>query len=356
MHSFQRASLSIFALVAACAPAPATQAPATPAAAPSTSGAPAAAEPVTSASGAAASAAPASAPPAQSAGTLAIDLFTAPDDTGAVNSYLIEGDKELIVVDGQLVVPAAEALVKKIKDKKKAPKAFVLTHAHPDHYFGFFVLQQAFPGVPLYAAPGVKADFDASAKGTLDAMKGMLGGAAPTGVATVTALDKPLELAGAKIELVEVKGGEHAVSSVLRVPSLHAVLAGDTLYHRVHNWMKECDAKTWIAQLEEWKKGDPATVYFPGHGAGKGGVELLDANIAYIQGFQAEVAQAKGKDDAARVADAKKRVLAKFPAYKAPQFLDWTMGDYMKCSRPAAASKAPATQPAGKDAKKPAAK
>lgn len=273
--------------------------------------------------------------PKAAPGPITVEVFTAPDEAGAVNSYLVQNDQELIVVDGQMVVPAAQALVEKIKATKKTPKAFFLTHAHPDHYFGFHALQQAFPGVPVYATAGVKAEFDGAAKPTLDAMKGMLGAAAPTGVATVTALEGSLELGGEKLEVTELKGGEHGVSAVVRIGSIKAVLAGDHLYNGVHNWMKECDGKTWVGHLEEWKKGDPATVYYPGHGAGKGGAELLDANIAYIQGFQAEVAKAKGKDESARVADAKRLVLAKFPTHKAPQFLDWTMADYLKCSQPA---------------------
>jgi glyoxylase-like metal-dependent hydrolase (beta-lactamase superfamily II) len=292
------------------------------------------------------------APPAP--GPITIDAFTAPDDGGAVNSYLVQNDRELIVVDGQMVVPTAQALVEKIKATKKTPKAFFLTHAHPDHFLGFYVLQQAFPGVPLYATAGVKAEFDAAAKPTLEGMKGMLGAAAPAGTATVTLLEGALELGGEKLEVVELKGGEHGVSAIVRVPSLKAVLAGDNVYNNVHNWMKDCDGKTWIGHLESWKQGDTATVYYPGHGAAKGGgAELLDANIAYIQGFEAEVAKAKGKDDAAVVADAKKLVLAKFPSHRGPQFLDWTMADYLKCSK--AAAKAAKASDAGKPGNAPAA-
>ncbi|MBM4358652.1 MAG: MBL fold metallo-hydrolase [Deltaproteobacteria bacterium] len=220
------------------------------------------------------------APPAP--GPITIDVFTAPEEAGAVNSVIVQNDRELIVIDGQLVVPVTQALVDKIKASKKTPNAFFLTHAHPDHYFGFYVLQQAFPGVPLYATAGVKAEFEGAAKPTLEGMKGMLGAGAPADVAKVTLLEGALELGGEKLEVSELKGGEHGLSAIVSVPSLKAVIAGDNLYSNVHNWMKECDAATWIGHLETWKKNDPATVYYPGHGAGKGGAELLDANIAYL--------------------------------------------------------------------------
>jgi glyoxylase-like metal-dependent hydrolase (beta-lactamase superfamily II) len=266
-------------------------------------------------------------------GAITVETFTAPEEAGSVNSFIIANDSELIVVDGQMVVPAAKALVEKIKATTKTPKAFFLTHAHPDHYLGFSVLQGAFPGVPLYATAGVKADFDASAAPTLEAMKKMLGDNAPQKVATVKLLEGSLELGGETLEVTELKGGEHAVSATLRVPSIKSLFVGDNLYAQVHNWMKECDATTWSSRLEDWKKGDAQTVYYPGHGAGKGGAELIEANLGYIKAFEAEVAAAKGKDDGARIEDAKKRVKAKFPAYKSAQLLDWFMADYLKCSK-----------------------
>lgn len=266
-------------------------------------------------------------------GPVTIDVFTAPEAAGAVNSYLVSNHHELIVVDGQLVVPAAEALVEQIKATGKTPKAFFLTHAHPDHYFGFQVLQQAFPEVPLYATAGVKAEFDAAAQPTLEAMKGMLGEAAPAGVATVTLLEGPLTLGDETLEVTELAGGEHAVSAIVRIPSQKALLAGDHLYQGVHLWMKDCDSKTWLSHLEAFQQSEPGTVFYPGHGAGSGGVELIEANIAYLEGYRAEIAKARGKTDAARLADAKKRVLEKFPTYQAPQFVDWTLADQLACAK-----------------------
>lgn len=62
------------------------------------------------------------------------------------------------------------------------------------------------------------------------------------------------------------------------------------------------------------------------------------------QGFEAEAAKVKGKDEKTRVENAKKLVLAKFPSHAAKQFLDWTMADYLKCKKPAAGK---AAKPAG---------
>lgn len=281
-------------------------------------------------------------------GPITIEGFTAPEAATAVNSYLVQNNHELIVVDGQLVVPAAEALVAQIQATGKTPRAFVLTHAHPDHYFGFYVLQQAFPGVPVYATAGVKAEYDASAQGTLEAMQGMLGEAAPAGVATVTLLEGNLTLGDETLEVTELSGGEHGKSAIVRIPSLKAVLAGDHLYNGVHLWMKDCDTQTWASHLEGFKQGDPDTRYYPGHGAGDGGVELIDANLAYLEGYAAELGQVKGKTDAARVADAKKRILKKFPGHQVAQFVEWTVGDQLACAKAARKKGKVTTRPSKK--------
>jgi len=175
---------------------------------------------------------------------LTIEQFTAPKEAGEVNSYLIQSEKDLVVVDGQMIVPMAQALVDRIKATGKTPKAFILTHAHPDHYLGFAVLQDAFPGVPLYASEGVKADFDKLAQGTLDHMSGMLGPAAPKNIATVQVLPgNKLKLDGQEIRLEELKGGEHTVSALVHIKSLKVILAGDNLYQNTHLWMAECGSR-----------------------------------------------------------------------------------------------------------------
>lgn len=267
------------------------------------------------------------------AGTaLTIEQFTAPPQAASVNSYLIQSEKELVVVDGQLVVPVAQMLVEKIKATGKTPKAFILTHVHPDHFFGFTVLQEAFPGVPLYSTAGVKADFDATAQPTLNYMKGMMGDKVPATVATLQALpNNTLELGGQEILLEELKGGEHSVSALVHVKSLKAVIAGDHLYNNAHMWMAECGAKEWIAHLEKLKTQKDVTFY-PGHGAGSASKEMIQWNIDYLKKFETVMAPIPGTDPKAFVESAKQALITAYPKAEGQGMLGSYLPMYLKCS------------------------
>lgn len=269
---------------------------------------------------------------AMAGSALTIEQFTAPPEAAAVNSYLIQSDKELVVVDGQFVVPVAQKLVEKIKATGKTPKAFILTHVHPDHFFGFTVLQEAFPGVPLYASAGVKADFDAIAQPTLDHMKGMMGDKIPATVATVQVLpNNKLELGGQEIMLEELQGGEHSVSALVHVKSLNAVLAGDNLYNNTHMWMAECGSKEWVAHLEKFKSLKKTTFY-PGHGAGSGGKDMVQWNIDYLKKFDAAMAPIQATDPKAFVESATQAMVKAYPKAEGQALLGMYLPRYMKCS------------------------
>src|SRR4051794_17806625 len=88
------------------------------------------------------SAAPAlAAPPAR----LTTTVYTASPAGFLVNSTLVAGDKDAILIDAQFDLADAHRLVAMILESRKNLTTVYITHFHPDHYFGLVVLQQAFP-------------------------------------------------------------------------------------------------------------------------------------------------------------------------------------------------------------------
>ena len=70
-----------------------------------------------------------------------------------VNSTMISGEKDMIVIDPQFTLSEAHRLAAEILESKKNLTTIYVTHPHPDHLFGLAVLKQAFPNARAVALP-----------------------------------------------------------------------------------------------------------------------------------------------------------------------------------------------------------
>src|SRR5207244_923942 len=62
-----------------------------------------------------------------------------------VNSTMISGEKDMLLIDPQFSLSEAHRLAAEILESKKNLAVIYVTHPHSDHFFGFSVLKQAFP-------------------------------------------------------------------------------------------------------------------------------------------------------------------------------------------------------------------
>jgi glyoxylase-like metal-dependent hydrolase (beta-lactamase superfamily II) len=83
-----------------------------------------------------------------------IHTYRAAEPGLLVNSYLVEGESGVVVVDTSLLASDIEALRARVKALKKPLRAILVTHAHPDHFNGVASLV-ADREVPVYAATPV---------------------------------------------------------------------------------------------------------------------------------------------------------------------------------------------------------
>ena len=93
---------------------------------------------------------------AQAETKLTATVYTASPNGFLVNSTLVAGDKEAILVDAQFDLADAHRLVAMILESKKTLTAVYVTHFHPDHYFGLVAIKQAFPNAKLVALPAAR--------------------------------------------------------------------------------------------------------------------------------------------------------------------------------------------------------
>jgi len=88
-------------------------------------------------------------------------VFTSSPDGYSVNSTLVYGDKDAILIDSQFLLSEAHRLTAMILESKKNLTTVYITHPHPDHYFGLAVIKQAFPNARLVALPATVAGIKA---------------------------------------------------------------------------------------------------------------------------------------------------------------------------------------------------
>src|SRR6202167_4212182 len=70
-----------------------------------------------------------------------------------VNSTMISGERDMLVIDPQFTLSETHRLVAEILESKKNLITIYVTHPHPDHLFGLAVLKQAFPNARAVALP-----------------------------------------------------------------------------------------------------------------------------------------------------------------------------------------------------------
>jgi glyoxylase-like metal-dependent hydrolase (beta-lactamase superfamily II) len=229
---------------------------------------------------------------------LTVTVYTGSPGGFLVDSTLIAGEKDAILIDGQFTLADAHRLVAMILESKKHLTTVYVTHYHPDHYFGLAVIQGAFPKAKLVALPAAVAEMRKTASAKVAQWGAMYGDNLTTHPIVPAALKgTTLTLDGQTIELHGGLQGDDVDNSYVWIPSIKTVIAGDIVYRGVHAWTKDttpAQRKAWIATLDELAALHPTTV-IAGHKDPKldDGVDGIAQTRAYLQAFDAAVASSK---------------------------------------------------------------
>lgn len=229
---------------------------------------------------------------------LEVKVYTSSPAGFLVDSTLISGEKDAILIDAQFTVSEAHRLVADVLESKKNLTTVYVTHAHPDHYFGLGIVHQAFPKAKLVALPATIAEIKKTWQGKVKQWAPMYGALVPAQPVL------PAALAGTKLELegqtLEIRGGvqgDATQSSYVWIPSIKTVVAGDIVYRGVYVWTAETtpeQRKAWAKTLDEIAALHPAQV-IAGHKDPKldNSPAGLDQTRQYLETFDAAVASSK---------------------------------------------------------------
>ncbi len=243
-------------------------------------------------------------PPAFAAGRRAfsIKVVTSLDDQFWVNSVIIEGTHEVMLVDAQLTKTNAERVLQEVKETKKPLSIIYITHEHADHFLGLEVFKDAYPGVRIIANSTVVDRADKVYQQKIDKWKQILGSGETSRVVAIENFDgKSIAFDGSQIEVLKHIQGDTDENTMLWIPGQKILIAGDVLFNNMHLYTAETDSKArqkWFTSLQEIRELKPSSV-IPGHS--KVGAPL-DANTAvdftekYLLVFEEELKKAKDPD------------------------------------------------------------
>jgi len=217
----------------------------------------------------------------------AISVVTPAGDQFWVNSIVIEGNHEVMLVDAQLTRTNAEKVLQQIKATKKPLSTIYITHEHADHFLGLEVFKDAYPE-------------------KLDKWKGILGSNATSKIVAISKFDDNfIEFDDSKIEILKNVQGDTDANTMLWVPGQKTLIAGDVLFNDLHVYTAETDVtarKRWLDSLQRIRNLKPAEV-IPGHskvGAAIDATSAVDFTERYLLIFEEELNKAKAPDDLVR--------------------------------------------------------
>lgn len=263
-----------------------------------------------------------SAPPAVEA-PLTVLTYTASEDNASVNSYLLLGRKDALLIDAQLVnseaTKLAQMIKQTIKDSHHTLRTIYVTHPHPDHFMGLEVLHREFPDAVILARPQVAERMPELYERYKAPLNRFFPGDVAQGVVTPKAFTGPsLMLEGNELKLLEFADGESKYATAVYVPALKALFAADLVYNHVHPWLNEMHVDGVLRHVKELRALPGVEQIYPGHG-GPLRQEHLGEYETYVNEFlklaeTAPDAEALIKAVSAKYADYKTQAGLRFSA------------------------------------------
>jgi glyoxylase-like metal-dependent hydrolase (beta-lactamase superfamily II) len=231
-----------------------------------------------------------------------IKVVTSLDDQFWVNSVIIEGTHEVMLVDAQLTKTNAERVLQELKETKKPLSIIYITHEHADHFLGLEVFKEAYPGVRIIANSTVVDRADKVYQQKIDKWKQILGSGATSRVVAIKNFDgKFIAFDGAQIEVLKHIQGDTDENTMLWIPGQRTLIAGDVVVNNMHLYTAETDSKArekWFTSLQEIRELKPSIV-IPGHskvGAPLDANTALDFTEKYLLAFEEELKKTKDPD------------------------------------------------------------
>jgi glyoxylase-like metal-dependent hydrolase (beta-lactamase superfamily II) len=245
------------------------------------------------------------------AGGVRIHTYMAGPQGALVTSHVIETADGLVLVDGQFTPASAAELRTYLGTLGRPVTKVFLSHAHPDHWFGFHHL-----GRPAVHAGPVTARFIETQGANLVAER-RADSAAPSIAGIVT--EGTETIGGVTLRHRLVADTEAPEMLLIEVPQAGALIVQDLFYNRVHAVVSRT-LPTWIAALESVAaRGAGTPLILAGHGEPASPARLAEL-VRYLRAVQPLMAGAPNERE--RIVAIATQMERDFPDYRARPLLE----------------------------------
>lgn len=232
---------------------------------------------------------------AQAAQPLTVKVYNAGAASFNVNSTLVYGEKEAVVIDAGFTRADALRIAANVLDSGKRLTTIYVSQADPDYYFGVETLKELFPDADVVSTPAVLEKLTAKLAGKVAFWGPKMGANAPRKPVVPRALEgNTLTLEG---QTIEIRGtqGPLAHRPYAWIPSIKAIVGNIGVFGDMHVWTADTQTPAqrtaWLAQLDEMAALKPDLV-IPGHM--KAGTVVDGSTIGftrdYLQTFEKNLA------------------------------------------------------------------
>jgi glyoxylase-like metal-dependent hydrolase (beta-lactamase superfamily II) len=246
---------------------------------------------------------------AQAAQPLTVKIYNANSSSFNVNSTLVYGEKEAMVIDAGFTRADALRIAANVLDSGKQLTTIYVSQADPDYYFGVEALKEVFPQADVVTTPAVLEKLTTKMAGKVAFWGPKMGANAPSKPVAPRALaGNTLTLEG---QTIEIRGtqGVLAHRPYAWIPSIKAIVGNIGVFGGMHVWTADTQSVTeraaWVAQLDEMAALKPELVV-PGHMAvgTKVDASAITFTKDYLQTFEKNLSSSK---DGAALIDAMKK-------------------------------------------------
>ena len=184
-----------------------------------------------------------------------------------ITSTLILGNRDAVLVDPPLTNTQAAEVGDWIESNGRKLRGIYITHGHGDHWFGAIPLLARFPDVTVHATKGTTELMAAqnSAEFRDEFWDRVFPGQLPHGDIDIDIVEENgFDLEGVKLLPIEVGHTDTDATTMLHMPQIGLVVAGDVVYNGVHLYLTESGGadglETWLAALDVTESLKPTTV------------------------------------------------------------------------------------------------